>query len=446
MRKYRNISNCLNSSVEEVKMITNSVTENMGEFVKMNQEMLYNFENIDTVVSDIDKEFAKKTGIVNKKDQMFLWTAVALQTVRWMILPKLKFDMETPNIEERIEADTKEEKNILKAVNEKFEDDAIERIEKEKKNDSSSSDKFIDKFSYFKSPVPYDAMYGEEAKLLDLPGVKKNPDSQLSGKTHHAATLGHDPILGYFFGTMNIMTYTITFHKQDLQTNEVYLIGDTWEKEIGKRVSFTSTLLEAIQAEMDDVHRIPFAVLRHQIHLMTDENTKMGLPIPLLSASKQQSLLEKGWNSQELKKIKDSFSKYRKENITTVALQNLVASIINIIIKSLHLLLYDEDKDESFDLYRVRTNRILAVSNTIASSINIVYVGINVVGGVIVEDSELVKKGIENIDLGGYIETVHQIVSSKSLQEKIRREYLEKELNETFLGDNYSFLEENTYE
>ena len=49
---------------------------------------------------------------------------------------------------------------------------------------------------------------------------------------------------------------------------------------------------------------------------------------------------------------------------------------------------------------------------------------------------------MKRIDIGGYIVAVHQIVKSSSIQEKIRREYLENRLYDKFLGENYSFLEE----
>ena len=53
-----------------------------------------------------------------------------------------------------------------------------------------------------------------------------------------------------------------------------------------------------------------------------------------------------------------------------------------------------------------------------------------------------IKEGVKRIDLGGYIVAVHQIVKSSLVQEKIRREYLENKLYDKFLGENYSFLEE----
>lgn len=50
--------------------------------------------NIDTTIDNLDEEFAKKTGILNKKDMSFLLVATALQCVRWILCPELK----SPNI------------------------------------------------------------------------------------------------------------------------------------------------------------------------------------------------------------------------------------------------------------------------------------------------------------------------------------------------------------
>ncbi len=59
----------------------------------------------------------------------------------------------------------------------------------------------------FLYPVPYDAMEG--TRRIVIPGVSTD-EKNLYGGNHHSATMGHDPILGYLFGTMNIMTRTIT--------------------------------------------------------------------------------------------------------------------------------------------------------------------------------------------------------------------------------------------
>ena len=50
------------------------------------------------------------------------------------------------------------------------------------------------------NPVPFDAIYGGKDYGLGIGG----------GFTHRAKTIGHDPLLGWIFGTMNIATSTVT--------------------------------------------------------------------------------------------------------------------------------------------------------------------------------------------------------------------------------------------
>lgn len=94
---------------------------------------------------------------------------------------------------------------------------------------------------------------------------------------------------------------------------------------------------------------------------------------------------------------------------------------------------YDEEKDGNLDLYNIRTQKIIATSSTISSALNIGYVGRKIYIGCKKTNINSIKDGIKKIDLGGYINTVHQIVKSKKLQERIRREYLEEKLYEKFL-------------
>ena len=119
--------------------------------------------------------------------------------------------------------------------------------------------------------------------------------------------------------------------------------------------------------------------------------------------------------------------------MTVFLLQLLISYFINIGIGNLHLLFYDEEKDGNLDLYNIRTQKIIATSSTISSALNIGYVGRKIYIGCKKTNINSIKDGIKKIDLGGYINTVHQIVKSKKLQERIRREYLEEKLYEKFL-------------
>lgn len=424
MRKYKKLKEKVNKQFENRISKLEEVSKNMKEFIEINNKMLDNFENLDKIIEDIDKEFNKKTGILNKKDQIFLWTAVALQTLRWWLL---KYDIDSlKNLKPDVSIRETAAKEGYKEKKER------ENFLKEKQEEIAKKNKFISWKEYFIRAVPYDAMNGEGAKNIEILGVKEK-NKNLFGKNHHSATLGHDPVLGYFFGTINIMTSTITFNKPLLPTNKVnYPV-------INENVSFIKTFYTAIEAGIDDKYRIPAAIIRQTMHLASDVNTKMGLPIPLLNAEMQQRLLEKGWNSKELEKI----TKVLGKNLAVFSLQVIIGIFINMIIKTLHLMMYDEVKDGNYDLYNVRTQKILKVSNIIAESLNIGYVGTNIGIGIYAKNGTLIKEGLERIDLGGYIVAIHQIVKSSSIQEKIRREYLENKLYDKFLGENYSFLEED---
>ena len=97
LRKYSKLNKKLNTAVTGGQSLSKSITANMNEFVEVNNRMLDDFANLDEVISDIDVEFARQTSIINSKDQVFLWVAVALQTVRWVLLPSLEVDDINPN-------------------------------------------------------------------------------------------------------------------------------------------------------------------------------------------------------------------------------------------------------------------------------------------------------------------------------------------------------------
>lgn len=86
MRKYRKMEEDLNRTVDNSKENTKRIEELGENLITTNKKRLKNFDNLDEIIKDIDKEFAEKTGILNKKDQIFLWTAIALQTLRWYLL------------------------------------------------------------------------------------------------------------------------------------------------------------------------------------------------------------------------------------------------------------------------------------------------------------------------------------------------------------------------
>ena len=420
MKKYRKMEEDLNKEFNDFKENLNEIQKQSKNFISINEKRLENFNKLDEIIENIDKEFAKKTGILNKKDQTFLWTAVALQTLRWYLL---EYDFG----EWIVDKDSREKAS----EGGKREADERKNYLNENEDNNKNSNNFIPWTDYFKYAVPYDAMKDDESNMegvrnIIIEGVTAF-GKNLSPSKHHSATLGHDPILGYFFGTINIMTSTITYNKTLFPTNKVeYPL-------IKEKVEFLETFFTSVRAGIDDYKRIPAALIRQAMHVSSDTFSTMGLPIPFLNATTQQKFLEQGWNSNELFKNLSKFKESLGKNITILEMQLLISYFINIIISNLHLLFYDEKKDGNLKLYNVRTQKIIATSNSISSGLNIAYVGAKIYIGIKTININSIKNGIKKIDLGGYINTVHEIVKSKKLQERIRREYLEERLYEKFL-------------
>ena len=405
MRKYKKLKEKVNKQFENRISKLEEVSKNMKEFIEINNKMPDNFEKLDKIVGDIDKEFAEKTGILNKKDQMFLWTAVALQVSRMYIISEI----------------TKVE-NAQKGELEK----SLKKFQQEKifKNFQNTEDIVNQEYraslkQILTDKVPYDATKGGGKFEL------------FKGANHRFATLGHDPILGYIFGTANILTNTITtvqiplVSTYHIKYNEIY--GNPQITELASTILMFSKVGERIK---EDKIAVALALIKQIIHIGTDLYTPKGIQIP-------------GANLVLSKKNAENLTRYiNTGNIIKVTSSAIIATVINFIISILHNLLYNETSDISRELYNVRTQKILKVSNIIAESLNIAYVGANIGIGMYTGNSTLIKEGVKRIDLGGYIVAVHQIVKSSLVQEKIRREYLENRLYDKFLGENYSFLEE----
>ena len=422
----------IKNKIDKMRQVdTSRIIKKIDVSIESNQRYSDMTENFDETYDRYYNEFSKKTSILNAKDQTFLWSAVALQTLKWIILPA--FDLENvnfkPNYEDRNDAKIEarmENPNNSVLYTTKRRDEAVKYV-KEHLAETNSIYEYakLPWETYFMNSVPYDAMHDVDGnnfgiKNLNIPGVSA-VGKNLSGNNHHAATLGHDPVLGYFFGVLNIITHTITFNTPLLPSNVVEINS----KRIAQPVGFAEIFKVGVEAGIRERMKIPAAVGRQAMHMASDKYTKTGLQIPFLSAARQQELLKKGWNSKELERKTSEMGKVLAKDLTIAAVQYLLSLLINMIIKSLHIFLYEES-DGDLELYSARTSKILAISNTIASSINLAYVGGNVVTGILTENPSAIKNGISKTDVGGMIETARQIYLNKGLQKEIMIEYIEK--------------------
>lgn len=102
--------------------------------------------------------------------------------------------------------------------------------------------------------VPYDTQKSVSSE--NIPGM--------SGRTHRFQSLGHDPILGFVFGVLDIMRGTIT--------------GFSYDKLSGTH----SWVHGAARSNLEPIGLIE-AILKHIGHLISDVATPMGLPAPFMT-------------------------------------------------------------------------------------------------------------------------------------------------------------------
>ena len=424
--KYQNIKDGFDKGEKKFSSELNKFSDAVDEIKEHSSTTIEDIKNANIIISDIDKHFAEKTRITNIKDMTFLWSAIAIQCVRWILIPTFDIKTLTPNTENRKDSGSEGRKDKTKSGS-----------ELDKSKEECKDQEFPDSKNILAFPVPFDAMKGTEDIII--PGVTAF-GQQINGRNHHSATLGHDPLIGQVVGTANIMTRSITFHDLFATTRKVERFNGRIQSVV-KEPPYSKILMmkDVVASSREDASRITAALMKENLHLQSDKYTKMGLPIPFLSPALQQKLLNKNWNSKALEDV-------IKGSIKGIVNNFAVALVINTIVGTLHGFCYNEEKDGDTTLYSVRTRKVVATSNVIAECINLGTVLTGSIGGVLSANSELVKKSISHLDVGGMIEAIHQIVRSKKLQEKIRREFLEQELFKHFTDNKYSFLEESYYE
>lgn len=424
MGKYDDLRKQLNTSSERLN-------SGIGKLTAVNTEMRRVADvahNAETIINDIDEKFAMATKL-NKTDIAFLFAATALQCVRWILLPSLDLDFKQTPSSERITSQrgAQIERQQQKAFISEHEQDAI----------TASAGGFFGWNEIIGAPVPYDAMSGSEA--FAIKGFK--PEGvQLYGKNHHVATLGHDPILGWVFGTMNIMSRTATmkdFSSYNVEMcNPLLKEGSLFFFQDNRQIITTQTSMPVIVGQClhsfsEDNKRLFAAVARQGMHFTSDAFTKLGLPIPLLNAVRAQDLLELGWNSAEAEKVIKKVGR----NLAVVGAQAGLSILINFIVKSLHFLYFDGNPEDkmALDLYEVKTRKILSYSNAIASGSNILYVALS--------------RDIQKLDIGGILVTIYRLITDYKFIKSIKKEFLEKQWYNVVMGDfsEFDYLQEGRY-
>ena len=325
------------------------------------------FENAYKHVKEIDKEFEKKTGL-RKKDFVFLTVAIALQCTRQYVLdPWIK--------KQRIAAGSNDEKG--------------------RKDNAESGWYYVKAEKILTNRVPFDVQrYGSNASIQNF----------LKGGDHRLMTLGHDPILGWIFGTTNIMTGTVTrrdfisAHVKCIDNeNKIHSLADTMKV-------FKSVFERMSEKGEDGKLALGSAIVREAIHIKSDINTKRSLPLPGIGALSPE--------------LGNKLAKYGIDT-ASVGTEITLSCFINMLISMIHRMCFDENKDEK-EFYEVRTRKIILYSNLIASTSNVIASGIT--------------KKYDLLDVGGILVTITRLITDVRFICKVKDEFVQSKLDEHFEG------------
>jgi putative uncharacterized protein (fragment) len=353
-------------------------------------EDLLSQEEFNYCIEDVERinaEFSAKTGILNKKDLSFLMVATALQTARWLIIQKLCGDLgKTIDNGTRLEHNDKKIKDSITKSNKKFQ----EIFESYGHRESLKSYKSWEQIIF--SSAPYDVTIGS-------PKFSEN----LEGKYHRYKTLGHDPILGWIFGTANFITDTCT-----LSNFNSYRISRQGTPHFAEPTNLASIFYEVFDSVKEDWLRLPAGLFAQFVHLKSDVFTKLGLPVPVLEVF-SESLAGDLYKSQY-----DSLCLMK--DIAIVGNQAIWSIFINMIISLVHGFFYDANKDGDRKLYEVRTRKILCLSNSLASTGNIAYA--------------VATNDWRKLDAGGILVSLYRLFTDVGFITRVKEEFINREMDE----------------
>ena len=349
--------------------------------------------NADSIIEEIDGQFEKATKL-NSTDITFLLLATALQCVRQYVIGTITQRMDDKTAAQKTKGHTEEHsKRSHKLYN-----PSIEEI----KN----------------SPVPFDAIYGSKAFGIGIGG----------GFTHRAKTVGHDPLLGWIFGTMNIATSTVTV-SEGWQTYHVLTStianGATRDKismHADNAKMFRSCADKLLHEGIEGKTKIGVSLMKEAIHLKSDIYSTASLPIPVVSSisvDAARNLANYGLDMG---------------NLAKTGSQAGFALLINSLIGMIHGLLYDESVDFNRKMYSVKTRKILSYSNMIASASNVIAVAIAATIGATTSNPELVRQSVNYLDIGGIMVTVYRIISDRQFICEVKKEFLKEQWHDIVLN------------
>lgn len=373
--------------------------------------------NSEIILENLDREFEFKTGLQGQ-DIAFLFLATGLQCLRIYGLNQIT------QREQATKTKNEDGSYTLEGKIDKAEQDFMKRFDNGIQEEAQL---------YY---APLNQIIANPKVPYDCTSISEKNSNFFQHANHRFATLGHDPVLGLFFGTANILTNTISITKAPIPgifTNHVSYKSE-WMKN-GKMKIGTPTIqigdsLPCSTVEMcirvkerfeNDKKAFVAALIKQVLHIGTDMYTKAGIQFPGSNLILTPAQTEK-------------FTKYIDWGTTVnVGTSALFAGMINGIISLIHNFMYSEELGISREVYNVRTKKIIMYSNTIASCSNIISTGLNMVCGN--------TAAIKEVDIGGILVTVHRLIEAPKFIRKVKEEYIFGKFDQMILGEKLDLLE-----
>lgn len=386
--------------------------DNMQKVAEESTRVAEVAHNAKETIESLDKEFELQTGLQGN-DTKFLFAAVGLQLARIAILNE--YAKVEPAGKNRIEEKLSElQKRLLENLR-----DGVDIVDRPY---YASLEHIVTK-----KGVPYDATaplsedtiqrLKEELKVWRFDPSIWIPEEKLGlfrGGNHRFSTLGHDPILGLIFGTGNIMTNTITCVKSPIQlgtveipvltTNHVIYTTDYTDPRIGIYGSTAVMLQKAAERAVDQPTAFIASLIKQILHIGTDLYTPCGIQIPGVNLV---------LSTHNVEQLTQSIS---TGDLLKIGVAAKLAEFINMLIGSLHGLMYDPSTSGPRDIYSVRTRKILLYSNLIATSSNVIWVGANMYVGN--------ENAAAQLDIGGLIITIGRLINDTEYVRQIKEEFV----------------------
>ena len=325
----------------------NGIVSKLDAGIKETDRVLHIIQNTPQILDDLDKKYAEQTQL-NNTDILLLSLATGLQIARQYFVLHDKTRI----------TDKEGDKNM---------EDFLSVAPPHWSEVLTQS-------------VPYDAI--KTSSHVNNTG--------LGGTTHRARTLGHDPVLGWIFGTANILTNSLTTN--DFETYQVKNMTIVRHYPNGS----VNMLNNAMNYAYNDPKLLAVSIARQAIHFGSDYYTKQGLPVPFISTVNDELALK-------------MISKW-KFDMFSITRSASLACFINFLISVIHQLFYTGQTDMDQKIYEVKTRKILKYSNVAASSSNLAVVA--------------VTKDLSKLDIGGLAVTLYRLITDTMFINSLREEFV----------------------